>query len=71
MVSRQPPWGAIAGAVIVLGRRTLLDGDRWPEIPKVLLFGITLALLWRFKKLPEPIIVLGAAVIGLVVYPLV
>ena len=62
--------GAIAGAVVVLGRRTLLDG--WaPEIPKLVLFAITLALLLRFKKLPEPIVVLVGGLIGLVVYPLV
>lgn len=63
--------GAIAGAVVVLGRRTLL-ADGWsPEIPKLVLFGITLALLLRFKKLPEPIVVLGAALVGLLIYPLV
>jgi hypothetical protein len=27
-------------------------------------------LIWRFKKLPEPIIVLVAAAVGLFVYPL-
>ena len=54
--------GAITGAVVVLGRRTLVD------IPTVLLAASTLLLLWRWKKLPEPLIVLGAAVIGLIVY---
>src|SRR6266567_1250953 len=54
--------GAITGAVIVLGRRTIID------IPTVLLALVTLVLLWRWKKIPEPLIVLGAAVIGLVVY---
>lgn len=63
--------GAIAGAVVVLGRRTLLDGGWSPEIPKLVLCGITLALLLRFKKLPEPIVVLGAGLIGLLAYPLV
>ena len=63
--------GAIAGAVVVLGRRTLLDGGWSPEIPKIVLFSITLGLLIRFKKLPEPIIVVAAGLIGLVVYPLV
>jgi chromate transporter len=29
---------------------------------------VTLVLLWRWKKIPEPFIVGGAAVIGLVVY---
>jgi chromate transporter len=32
---------------------------------------ITVGLLLRFKKLPEPIIVLGAAIVGLIVYPFV
>jgi chromate transporter len=54
--------GAISGAVIILGRRTITD------IPTLLLAVVTLALLWRWKKIPEPLIVLGAAVIGLLVY---
>ncbi|HUP06183.1 MAG TPA: hypothetical protein VMU47_03480 [Caldimonas sp.] len=29
------------------------------------------ALLWRFTKLPQPVVVLAAALIGLVVHPLV
>lgn len=63
--------GAIAGAVIVLGRRTLLNADWSIELPKVLLFALTLAALLRFKKLPEPIVVLVAGLIGLAIYPLV
>jgi chromate transporter len=54
--------GAITGAVVILGRRTITD------IPTVLLALVTLLLLWRWKKIPEPLIVLGAAIIGLVVY---
>jgi chromate transporter len=54
--------GAITGAVVILGRRTIID------IPTALLALVTLVLLWRWKKIPEPLIVLGAAVIGLVVY---
>jgi chromate transporter len=54
--------GAITGAVIILGRRTLID------LPTILLALVTLVLLWRWKKLPEPFIVLGATIIGLVVY---
>src|SRR5207247_86988 len=62
--------GAIAGAVLVLGRRTIF-ADGWaPEIPKVVVLAITLGLLLKFKKLPEPLIILGAAIVGLVVYPL-
>ena len=54
--------GAITGAVVVLGRRTVID------IPTALLALGTLVILWRWKKIPEPFIVLSAAIIGLVVY---
>jgi chromate transporter len=63
--------GAIAGAVVVLGRRTVLSAELMPEWPKVILAVVTVALLWKFKKLPEPIIVVAAAIIGLIIYPLV
>ncbi|MGB8699529.1 MAG: chromate transporter [Thermosynechococcaceae cyanobacterium] len=57
--------GAIAGAVIVLGRKSLVD------IPTVAIALISLALLWTFKKkLPEPLLVLAAAIVGLILYPL-
>lgn len=55
--------GTIAGAVIVLGQRSVFD---WPT---ALIAMVTLALLWRFK-LPEPLVVMGAGVVGLVVHPL-
>jgi chromate transporter len=51
--------GAIAGAVLVLGKRTLTD------IPTVAIALVTALLLFRFKKLPEPLIILAAAAIGL------
>lgn len=57
--------GSIAGAVIVIGQRSISD---W--ITATLAIA-TAAILWRFKKLPEPVIVVAAAVIGLVVHPLV
>ena len=54
--------GAIASAVVVLGRRTLFyDGTR-PDWVKVAVCAATIALLWRIKKLPEPVVVLGAAI---------
>ena len=56
--------GAITGAVIVIGQRSITD---WVTAAMALL---TVAVLWRFKKIPEPVIVLVAALIGLVVYPL-
>jgi chromate transporter len=62
--------GAIAGAVIVLGRRTLFAEGFHPEWIKVALCLMTLALLWRFKKLAEPIVVVAAGALGLVLFPL-
>lgn len=56
--------GAIAGAVIVIAKRSIID------IPTVLIAMVTILLLWKFKKLPEPIVVIAAAVVGLIIYPL-
>jgi chromate transporter len=50
--------GAIAGAVLVLGTRTLTD------VPTVIIALTTVAVLFRFKKLQEPVIILAAALIG-------
>jgi chromate transporter len=61
--------GAIAGAVVVLGRRTLLGEALSPEWPKVAILLVSLAVLLRFPKLPEPVLVLAAALVGLVIYP--
>ncbi|MCP2729642.1 chromate transporter [Limnofasciculus baicalensis] len=58
--------GAIMGSVIVLARRSLID------IPTVAIALLSFALLWKFKKkLPEPVLVLSSAVVGLVLYPLI
>ncbi len=56
--------GAIAGAVIVLGRKSISD------VPTALLALVTVILLFKSKKIKEPAIVLAAAAIGLMVYPL-
>jgi chromate transporter len=62
--------GAIAGAVLVLGRRTIFEG--WaPDWIKVALLAATILILLRVRKLPEPVVVLAAALVGLVVYPMV
>ncbi|HYG18412.1 MAG TPA: chromate transporter [Ohtaekwangia sp.] len=50
--------GAIAGAVCVLAKRTLTD------VPSIVFAAITVLLLIRFKKLPEPLIILAAAMTG-------
>jgi chromate transport protein ChrA len=51
--------------VIVIGQRSITD---WITAAMAL---VTIAILWRFKKIPEPAIVLAAALIGLVVKPLI
>jgi len=57
--------GAIAGSVVVIAQRSISD------IPTALLAVGATALLWKFKKIPEPLLVIGAALIGLAIYPLV
>lgn len=49
---------------------SVADCNQCPR-PKRSALHVTLVLLWRFKKLPEPLLVLAAAVIGLGLYPLV
>jgi len=51
--------GAIAGAVLVLGRRALID------LPTVLVCAVTLVLLLRFKRIPEPLLIAGSGLVGL------
>jgi len=55
--------GAIAGAVVVLGQRSITD---WVTVAIAL---VTIGLILKVKKLPEPAIVLAAAVVGLLVFP--
>lgn len=54
--------GAITGSVIVIAQRSITD------IPTALLALLTVALLWKFKRIPEPAIVVAAALIGLAIY---
>ncbi|OIQ95528.1 chromate transport protein [mine drainage metagenome] len=56
--------GAITGSVIVIAMRAIVD------VPTALLALAAGSLLWTFKKLPEPVIVLGAAALGLLLFPL-
>ncbi len=63
--------GAIAGSCVVLGRRTVFSASWQPEWPKIILLLLTIVVLLRFKKLPEPVIVLVAAIVGLLIFPLV
>jgi len=51
--------GAIAGAAFVLGRRAIVD------VPTALIGLITLLVLVYVKKIPEPLVILAAGVVGL------
>ena len=54
--------GAITGAVIVLGRRSVHD------FVTASVAAIVLLLMWRVKKLPEPVLIVAAALVGLIFY---
>ena len=56
--------GAITGSVIVIAKRSIVD------LPTALIAVLTLACLWKFKKLHEPAIIIVAAIVGIVLYPL-
>lgn len=56
--------GAIAGSVIVIARRSIVD------LPTACIALAAIVLLWKFKKLPEPAIVAGAAAAGLLIHSL-
>jgi chromate transporter len=55
--------GAITGAVIVLAQRSIVD------LLTALMALVTIGLIWKVKKLPEPVLVALAAIIGLIAFP--
>jgi chromate transporter len=52
--------GAIAGAAFVLGRRALVD------LTTLAIAAAALAVSWRFRRVPEPLLILVAGVVGVV-----
>jgi chromate transporter len=52
--------GAIAGAAFVLGRRALYD------VPTVLIAIAALAILIKFRKVQEPLLIVAAGIVGVV-----
>ena len=62
--------GAISGAVIVLGRRTIFENGWRPDLFKVALMLVTLGILSTTKKVPEPLIILSATILGLIAFPI-
>jgi chromate transporter len=55
--------GALSGAVVVIALRAIHD------VPTALLALVSFGVLWRYK-IPEPILVVVAAGVGLIVWPL-
>jgi chromate transporter len=53
--------GAIAGAVVVLGRRALVDEATWA------IALLTALILWRTRRVPEPALILAAGLAGLII----
>jgi len=53
--------GAIAGAVVVLGRRALVDIPTWS------IAIATLVVLMRFRRAPEPLVIVAAGLVGVLV----
>jgi chromate transporter len=53
--------GAIAGSVVVLGRRAIVD------VPTILILAGTYLVLVKAKKIPEPLVILATGTIGLAV----
>jgi chromate transporter len=56
--------GTITGAVVVLGKRSITD------VATIAIALVTVFLILKVKKLPEPAIVAIAAIVGLMVYPM-
>ena len=50
--------GAIAGAAFVLGRRAVVD------IPTLAIAASVLGVAWRFRRIPEPLLILSAGLVG-------
>jgi chromate transporter len=53
--------GAIAGAAFVLGRRAIVD------VGTAVIALVALVVVWRFRKFPEPIVILASGLVGMVV----
>ena len=52
--------GAIAGAAFVLGRRAIID------VPTAFICAATLVVMFKLRRVPEPLIIVVAGIVGLV-----
>lgn len=54
--------GAIAGAAYILARRSLID------VPTMMIGLVTLGILMVTKKVPEPVVILAAGAVGVLLH---
>lgn len=52
--------GAITGAVVILGKKSLID------FTTLVIAFVTIILLWKYKKVTEPYIIIACAAIGFI-----
>ncbi len=56
--------GAITGSVVVIAQKSIID------LPTATITVLTGIVLWKFKKITEPIVVISAALLGIFLYPI-
>jgi chromate transporter len=54
--------GAIAGAAFVLGKRAIVD------VPTILIAVVTFIVLYKVKKVPEPLVIIITGVVGFLIH---
>jgi chromate transporter len=59
--------GALTGAVVLIGYRTFVNTEGVVDFTPIIIAVATAFMLTRYKKISEPIVILGAAIIGLII----
>lgn len=59
--------GALAGAVMIIAYRTVVNTEGGVDFMAILIALVSGVVLWNFKKIQEPHIILAAAIIGFLI----
>lgn len=59
--------GALAGAVVIIAFRTFVNTEGGMDFIAIFLALVTGIILWNFKKIQEPHVILAAAIIGFLI----
>jgi chromate transporter len=59
--------GALTGAVVLIGYRTFVNTEGVVDFTPILIVVVTASMLTKYKKVSEPIVILVAAIIGLII----